>query len=117
MVTWYRLLESAKSPFEVVMVARDYLATWAPEEISSLPPNVRPGKLVDEGDIEELHSALVEAFRDSKASGTALAALQRLTSFMVRATIRISELSEAGSTGEPAGDSKAPRSAASRREH
>jgi hypothetical protein len=117
MVTWYRLLDNARSPFEVVAVARDYLATWSPEELSSLPTNVRPGKLRDERDIEELHSLLVETFRDSKASGPALAALQRLTSVMVRATIRISELSDASPGSEPAGDSKGPRNASSRRDH
>jgi hypothetical protein len=115
MVTWYRLLDNAKHPLEVVAVARDYLATWTPEEIARLPVSVRPGKLRDERDIEELHSTLVDQYRNTAATGLALDALQRLTTFMVRAVIRISELSEPKPTGEPS--STKPKSAASRREH
>lgn len=115
MVTWYRLLDSARTPLEVVAIARDYLATWTPEEIARLPVAVRPKKLRDERDVEDLHSALVEEYRDTVATGLALDALQRLTTFMVRATIRISELAEPRATGEPS--SARSKSAAPRREH
>ena len=117
MVTWYRLLDSAKSSLEVVAITRDYLATWTPEEISLLPHNVRPGKLRDESDVEELHSLLVGAYRDSTATGPQLNALQRITSFMVRATIRLSELTNRTPSGEPGSSSTAPRNAAPRRDH
>ena len=102
MVTWYRLLDSAKNSLEVVAIARDYLATWTPDEIARLPAAVRPGKLRDESDIEALHSTLVDEDRDTAATGSALDALQRITTFMVRAMIRISELSEPKAGGEPA---------------
>ena len=115
MVTWYRLLDNAKHPLEVVAVARDYLATWTPEEIARLPADVRPGKLRDERDIEELHSMLVDQYRNTAATGLALDALQRLTTFMVRAVIRISELSQPKPTAEPS--STKPKTAAPRREH
>ena len=114
MVTWYRLLDNARNSLEVVAVAREYLATWTPVEIARLPIDVRPKKLRDERDIEDLHSALVEEYRDTAAQGLSLDALQRLTTFMVRAAIRISELSEPKATGEPA--STKPKSAAPRRE-
>ena len=114
MVTWYRLLDNAKHPLEVVAVARDYLATWTPEEIARLPVDVRPAKLRDERDIEELHSRLVDQYRNTPATGLALDALQRLTTFMVRATIRVSELSEPNSGSET--PSTKPKTAAPRRE-
>lgn len=117
MLTWYRLLDGARNSLEVVAIARDYLATWSPEEFSQLPTNVRPGKLRDERDIEQLHSLLVEAYRDTQATGSQLAALQRLTSFMVRATIRISELSNPASSGEPGSGSSPRRDAAPRRDN
>lgn len=115
MVTWFRLLENARNPREVVAVARDYLATWTPGELGRLPVAVRPGKLHDERDVEDLHSALVEEYRGTIATGPTLDALQRLTTFMVRAAIRISELSEPKPTAE-SGSSK-PKNAAPRREH
>jgi len=115
MVTWYRLLDNARNSLEVVAIARDYLATWTPEEIARLPAVARPGKLRDERDMEDLHSILVEQYRSTVATGPALDALQRLTTFMVRAMIRISELSGPKPTNEPV--SKKPKNAAPRREH
>jgi hypothetical protein len=115
MVTWYRLLENARNALEVVAISRDYLATWTPGELACLPVAVRPGKLRDERDVEDLHSALVEEYRGTIATGPTLEALQRLTTFMVRATIRISELSGPKATAESG--SPRPKSAAPRREH
>lgn len=115
MVTWYRLLDNATNSLEVVAIARDYLATWTPDEIARLPAAVRPGKLRDERDIEDLHSTLVAEYRDTVATGPALEALQRLTTFMVRATIRIAELTEPKVTGEAA--SSKQKDAAPRRGH
>jgi len=116
MVTWYRLMESAKSPLEVVAIARDYLATWTPEEIARLPEVLRPGRMRDERDVEDLHARLVETYRGTTETGPALDALQRLTTFMVRAVIRISELSE-GSPTAPGSGSPEQKNAAPRRGH
>jgi hypothetical protein len=93
MVSWFRLLDSARNSLEVVAIARDYLATWTPEEIARLPAAVRPGRMRDERDVEELHERLVDEYRQSRATGAALESLQNLTSFMVRASIRMAELS------------------------
>lgn len=118
MVSWYRLLESARNSLEVVAITRDYLATWTPDEIARLPAAVRPGRLRDETDLEELHSRLVEEYRQTRASGAALETLQKLTSFMVRASIRVAELSggaKGGASGEGnEGSPDPPRNAAPR---
>ena len=120
MVSWYRLLESARNSLEVVAVTRDYLATWTPDEIGRLPAAVRPGRLRDENDLEQLHSRLVEEYRQTRASGAALETLQKLTSFMVRASIRVAELSgdakgAGGAGGEGnEGSPDLPRNAAPR---
>ena len=94
MLVWYHQIDNAKSPAEVVAVALDYLATWGPHEISLLPEAIRPRRMRDAQDIELLHGALIDQYRDTKASGEELDALQRMTSFMVRAVIRIAELRE-----------------------
>ena len=41
-LAWFDLLASASTPVEVVNVARDYLATWTPDEIAALPRACRP---------------------------------------------------------------------------
>lgn len=105
--SWFSQIDRSRSVAEVVGVARDFIATLTPEEMKLLPPDCRPGKLRDEADIEALHSTLVEAYRKSRATGKELETLQRLTSFVVRASIRLAEVGAPGSSGGasgPAGD-------------
>jgi len=114
MTSWFSQLDRAKSTADVLAVTRDFLATWGPDELQLLPPDCRPGRLRDEEDVETLHSTLVEAYRVSRATGRELEALQRLTSFIVRASIRLSEVNgpSKGGTGAAhgggAGKSLAP---------
>jgi hypothetical protein len=114
MTSWIGQLENAHSTTDVVAIVRDYIALWSPEEIAVLPPAVRPGRVRDEGEITDLHERLVEAYRTTRATGEALATLQRLTGFMGRASIRIAELGgEARSEVEDDAPSH-PRKAATR---
>jgi hypothetical protein len=109
MISWFHMLESARSSLQVVSVARDYLSEWTPEELARLPERCRPGKLRDEQDIEDLHSRLVEEYRNTEASGEELATIQQLTSFLVRASIRIAELENSplgGGPGDPDSESE-----------
>lgn len=92
MLSWYQQLDGATGMTEVVSIARDYLATWSPAEIGRLPPSCRPGRLRDASDIEELHECTVDAYRTTRASGDELTALQLLTGFLVRASLRIAQL-------------------------
>jgi hypothetical protein len=92
MLSWMQQIDAAKSPFEVVAVARDYLASWTPDELSRLPTACRPGRVKDEQDIDELHVCLVEEYARNRLAGDALAALQKMTSFIVRASVRVAEL-------------------------
>ena len=102
MLVWYRQIDNAKSVIEVVAVVRDYLASWGPREISLLPEGVRPGRMRDDQDVAFLHGKLIDEYRGTLATGDELDALQRITSFLVRATIRIAELREAQTTPAPA---------------
>ena len=101
MLVWYQLVDNARTGLEVAAVARDYLASWGPQEISLLPVAIRPGRIRDEQDVELLHENAIEEYRGTKATGDALDALQRMTSFLVRAVIRIAELRERGILREP----------------
>jgi hypothetical protein len=115
MISWYRQVDNAKSSLEVVAISRDYFATWSPEELARLPEGCRPGRIRDEEDVEALHGKLVDEYRNTRASGDELSALQQITSFLVRASIRIAELRDgapkAGSSAPPKGPMKsaAPR--------
>ena len=92
MISWFAQLENAQSASAVVAIVRDYLALWSPEEIALRPAAVRPGRMRDAADIAELNGLLVDEYRKTRASGDALAALQRLTGFFARACVRIGQL-------------------------
>lgn len=92
MLFWFRQIDDAGSAREVVAIARDYLATWTPTDLAKLPRECRPGRVKSAGDIEQLHACLVEEYRQNRLAGEELSALQRLTSFIVRATVRLAQL-------------------------
>src|SRR5260221_2254153 len=94
-LAWYRRVDTAKSPLEVVAILRDYVAIWTPEDIGRLPEACRPGRLRDEQDVELLHTSLVEAYRETREAGEHLTALQEMTGMVVRASIRIVEICDA----------------------
>jgi hypothetical protein len=106
MIVWYHLIDDARRPLEVVAIARDYIASWTPQELARLPAACRPGKLRDEEDIEMLHSRLVDEYRNTRASGEELSYLQQLMSFLVRASIRIAELRDGPPRGGSSGSTK-----------
>lgn len=103
MLSWFRQIDRARSAAEVLAIARDYIATWTPEELARLPAECRPGRIRDETDLEELHSVLVDEYRRSRLGIDELAALQRLTSFMVRSSVRLAQLSHGDSEDPPPG--------------
>ena len=112
---WFVQLDRAKSVPDVISVARDFMATWTPAELATLPEECRPARLRDEHDIEALHSCLVEQYRASRATGPDLQNLQRLTSFVVRASIRLAELAPPSSDAPGGGPEGPAKSAAARR--
>ena len=92
MLPWFQQLDRAQGAATVVAIARDYLATWTPEEIARLPDDCRPGHVRTASDLEDLHACAVDAYRSTRASGEELKALQLLTSFLVRANVRLAQV-------------------------
>lgn len=113
MLSWLQQIDAAKSPYEVVAVTRDYLASWTPDELARLPAPCRPGRVKDGQDIEQLHVNLVEEYGRNRLAGEALSALQRMTSFIVRASVRIAQLAS-DAEGDGLQDGEPPRAAGRR---
>lgn len=115
MLSWLQQIDAAKSPLEVVAITRDYLASWTPDELARLPSPCRPGRIKHEQDIDQLHVCLVEEYGRNRLSGDALSALQRMTSLIVRASVRIAQLRGEDAAGQdeelprPAGSGHTPR--------
>jgi hypothetical protein len=112
MLSWLRQIDDATSVAQVVSIARDFLATWTPQELARLPTRCRPGRIRDEGDIADLHSNLVDEYRATRATGDELTALQLLTSYLVRVSVRIAELG-GDTTAQPSTTTESKRSASS----
>lgn len=113
MLSWYQQLDKAVDAAEVVAIARDYLATWSPEEIGRLPQECRPGRIRSPSDLVDLHESAVEAFRSTREGGAELKALHLLTSFLVHANLRLAHLS-AAEPDDPGSSESPPVSGSSR---
>ncbi|HSJ98306.1 MAG TPA: hypothetical protein VLC53_14615 [Myxococcota bacterium] len=89
-VGWQGRLEGSRTVADVLSVVRDYLALWSPQEVSQLPPECRPGKIVDPDDVAELAVQLARATLDSAPE--AQAPLRKMCDFVTRASLRLSRL-------------------------
>ena len=87
---WQERLDAAGTAQEVVEAARDFIATITPEETQQLPPECRPGKIVDQHDVSDFaftlvrHSCADEYLADPN--------LFRIATFFTRATQRLSRI-------------------------
>ena len=119
MLTWFRQIDSSATIGEVLATVRDFFATWTPEDLALLPETCRPGRVKSPEDVEALHASLVDEYRSTRSTGDELKRLQEMTSFVVRASIRLAELgaggdSTQGGSGNP-GDGPS-RSASARKD-
>lgn len=87
-VGWHGLLHEAPTQEAVVALARDYIALWSPEELAHLPPELRPGKLVDSDDVTLYALRLVRA----QLGGEEHPGVQKMASFFSGASLRLSQI-------------------------
>lgn len=96
-ISWRGRLDEAAAAHEVVSAARDFVATWTPEEIASLPPHCRPGKIVDADDVTAYAIQLAQNCR--AADSDAAPRVHRMGNFFSDASLRLSQI--LAGTGEP----------------
>jgi hypothetical protein len=89
-VTWQDRLHAAESESEVVAIARDFIAEFAPREIAMLPEACRPPKLVDGNDITDYAFSLIRHRCDDGVG--AEYAVHRLSAFFSGATSRLAQI-------------------------
>ena len=91
-VSWQERLDGCSSCEEVVASARDFLATFSPYELASLPEALRPPtKLYDGEDLTTYAFELVR--RDCKGDPAAVGELvQKFAHFFSHASIRLSQI-------------------------
>ena len=92
MPDWRRHLIGATNEHEIVNLTREFLATWGPEEISLLPPDCRPGRIVDADDISQWAYDLARAHTSLRYDDEQDLLLVRLLAFMSEASVRMAEV-------------------------
>jgi hypothetical protein len=85
--SWFDHLAAAGTPDEVVRVAREYLATWSPEEIARLPAECRPPRALKfPEEVVDYAFALVKSHVND---GSQDEAMTRMASFFAEASWRV----------------------------
>ena len=89
-IGWQGRLNEASTRLEVLRVAREFVARLDTAELSLLPEECRPHKLVDSDDISDYALGLVKC----SCSGDRLAdaTLQRMAGFFTRAAVRLAQI-------------------------
>ena len=86
-LAWFDLLAAAATPEEVVNVARDFLATWTPEEIAALPRACRPPRTLKfPEEIVDYAFSLVKAHLDEGSDSNGVT---RMATFFAEASWRV----------------------------
>ena len=94
--TWRQRLDVARTPQEVVDIARDFVAAFTAYELYALPEACRPSTKLFAEDIAHLAFELVRhGCATAEDSGTA----QRLAAFFAHASGRLAQLAVYGDVG------------------
>jgi hypothetical protein len=98
-ITWPERLDECASVKDVLDVVRVFMARFCPREIASLPPECRPGKIVDADDVSRLAFDLV---RNTCRDGEPRELLHKLAAVFAHASARIAELTARSNDAEEA---------------
>lgn len=94
---WRHSLDAAGDAHDVIASLRDFIASFTPYEIESLPPRLRPGKLLDAADVNgyafELRHHVVE-HEDSAAL------VRTFSDIFAYAAARLSQLASPGAMAD-----------------
>jgi hypothetical protein len=97
-VSWQDLLNTARNEYEVVAIARDFVATFEPKEMARLPEACRPGKFFEGDDITAFAFAVM---RHQGGDDTKTAQLvSRVATFFSNASDRLTQILATSSNGE-----------------
>jgi hypothetical protein len=89
-VTWHTQLESATDEHDVIVIARNFIAQFSPQEMNLLPTPCRPGKFFEAADVAGYAFAL--ARHDCADDGETAALVDKLAGFFSQASNRLSQI-------------------------
>jgi hypothetical protein len=93
MNAWSQRVDTARSPDEVLGVARDYLSSLSPADLVRIPEGCRPAQLDDQSDIDYWNLRLAEELRSIWGTERDGQVLTELAQFFLHASVRLSRVS------------------------
>lgn len=86
---WLGRLNTATSTAEVVVLAREFLATWSADDLAKLPDSCEPGEISSSDDIAFYAFQLV---REQCSGDSQCVELHRMATFFSSASQRVSQI-------------------------
>lgn len=92
MLHWHEQIEASEDTDGVMGVAREFLATWGPEELGRVPADARPTRIKGLDDLTYWHQRLVDCYVLSGASGEGAEEVRELLHFFTIAVLKAGEV-------------------------
>ena len=92
MLQWHHKVEACEDTSQLLSVARDYLASWEPEDLAIVPSQARPTQIKGVDDIAYWHQRLVDCYVTGAARGRGMEQVRGMLHFFALAIQRAAEL-------------------------
>jgi hypothetical protein len=89
---WHELLERAVTEEQVIDIAQDYVASLTPDDLASIAPDCRPGRIRDGSDVDYWNVRLAEACREVWGTERDGRLLTEMSQFFLRASLTLSRI-------------------------
>jgi hypothetical protein len=89
---WLSLVLASSDEAKLAATARDYLASWSPEEVFQLPKECRPGRIRDGEDISHYAFQLARAHCLRRPGGRDHRLLEKMMVFFTHAATRVAQV-------------------------
>jgi hypothetical protein len=100
MFPWHHMIDEATSLDMVLVLSRDYLACWSPEDLSLIPERARPRSVKGIDDLAFWHQRLVDSYRSGSAKSRECEHVRSMLHFFASALQKASELQGVPATNE-----------------
>ena len=96
MINWDARIEDSASHMDLLGTARDYLASWEPEELALIPDPARPQRIKGADDLTYWHQRLIDCYCGTPLRNGQIEKVREMLRFFAFAVQRAYELD-----GEP----------------
>ena len=92
MIPWHHKLDAAHTSEELLLLVRDYLGGWDPEDLAMIPDKARPARIKCVDDLAYWHQRLVDCYCTGAAKSRECEHVRSLLHFFASALQKAAEL-------------------------